>query len=308
MALHRWNTLTSLTQNLLDARGPKSPVDPWKPYHFLVEPEVSRFATLEDVATIFLTNRECPFRCVFCDLWKNTTDDSVPVGAIPAQIDFALSRMSSAKHIKLYNSGNFFDSKAIPVADWQNIASRVRRFSTVIVENHPKLCSDECGRFQDLCETQLEVAMGLESSHEPTLAVMNKQMTTADFARACESLSRQNILIRTFVLLKPPNTSEQEGIERAIESVRFAFECGAGCVAVIPVRTGNGWLDKQLAEGQFQPPRLSSLHTVLKETLSWRRGRVFGDLWDAEQFADNPSLANEQIAEIRRMNTTQRLE
>ena len=27
-----------------------------------------------DVATLFLTNRECPFRCLMCDLWKNTLE------------------------------------------------------------------------------------------------------------------------------------------------------------------------------------------------------------------------------------------
>lgn len=309
--------MNSLTQEIVLARGLKNPVDPWKPYHFLLEPEVSRFGVLEDVATIFLTNRECPFRCVFCDLWKNTTDETVPLGAIPAQIDFALERMPTAqpspgrplaRHIKLYNSGNFFDPKAIPRSDWPEIAVRMKDFSTVIVENHPKLCSDDCGQFQELCETQLEVAMGLETSHEPTLVAMNKQMTTQDFAEACERLQRQNIQIRVFVLLKPPNTSEQEAIDRAIDSVRFALDCGAGCVAVIPVRAGNGWLDRQLALGQFQPPKLSSLEVVLRETLTWCRGRIFADLWDAERFADTPETAVGQILRLSRMNKTQQVD
>jgi len=66
------------------------------------------------VATIFLTNRECPWRCVMCDLWKNTLIDSVPLGAIPSQIDYALARLPAARQIKLYNSGSFFDTQAIP--------------------------------------------------------------------------------------------------------------------------------------------------------------------------------------------------
>lgn len=305
--------MNSLTQEVILARGAKNTVDPWKPYHFLVEPEVSRFGILEDVATVFLTNRECPFRCVFCDLWKNTTDLTVPPGAIPAQIDFALERMSAAqvwpaRHIKLYNSGNFFDPKAIPRSDWPEIASKVKSFSTVIVENHPKLCSHDCGQFQELCGTQLEIALGLETSHVPTLAAMNKQMTTQDFADACERLQHQNIQIRAFVLLKPPNTSEQEAIDRAIASVRFALDCGAGCVAVIPVRTGNGWMEGQLVSGQFLPPKLSSLEVVLRETLAWRRGRIFADLWDAERFADTPETAVGQILRLGRMNETQQVD
>ena len=81
---------------------------------------------VEDVATLFLTNRECPFRCLMCDLWRNTTDTRVPPGAIPQQIDYALARLPAARHIKLYNSGNFFDHQAIPPEDYAAIAERVR--------------------------------------------------------------------------------------------------------------------------------------------------------------------------------------
>ena len=95
-------------REIIAARPPKNAVDPRVPYAFLVEPERTAAGDVADIATIFLTNRECPFRCLFCDLWKNTTDSRVPVGAIPEQIDYALARLPSARQIKLYNSGNFF--------------------------------------------------------------------------------------------------------------------------------------------------------------------------------------------------------
>ena len=71
---------------------------------------------VEDVATL-LSNRECPFRCLMCDLWKNTTTDASPDGAVAAQIEYALARLPPALHVKLYNAGNFFDAQAIPPAD-----------------------------------------------------------------------------------------------------------------------------------------------------------------------------------------------
>ena len=82
-----------------------------RPYEFLVEPECGVDGTVEDVATIFLTNRECPYRCLMCDLWRNTTVESVPVGAIPRQIDYALERLPTAQHVKLYNSGELLRFK-----------------------------------------------------------------------------------------------------------------------------------------------------------------------------------------------------
>lgn len=292
-------------RSIIQARGARNDVDPWTPYHFLNEPEHSASGVVEDVSTIFLTNRECPFRCLMCDLWKNTITSTVPFGAIPAQIDYALSRLPPATHVKLYNSGNFFDAQAIPPADLPAIADRVRHFRTVIVENHPRLCDSRCSDFQSLLGTQLEVALGLETSHPPTLAKLNKQLTAKDFAQACDLLLKSQIRIRAFILLKPPWTTEEQGIERAIESVRFAFDCGVSCCAVIPVRPGNGIMDQLGKDGMFTPPRLSSLETVMQETLSWHRGRVFADLWDARQFADEPAKADLQIARLEIMNLTQ---
>ena len=292
-------------RSILAARGARNVVDPWRPYHFLNEPEYSAAGVVEDVSTIFLTNRECPFRCLMCDLWKNTTEETVPLGAIPGQIDFALSRLPPAKHVKLYNSGNFFDPKAIPNADLPEIADRVRHFQTVIVENHPRLCDARCGEFQQLLDTQLEIALGLETSHAPTLAKLNKQMTVEDFARSCELLLKSQIRMRAFVLLKPPWTSEEQGVERAIDSVRFAFDCGVSCCAVIPVRAGNGIMGQLGQQGLFTPPRLSSLELVMRECLSWKRGRVFADLWDARQFADEPAEADSQMARLETMNLHQ---
>ena len=99
---------------ILSRRGKKNKVNPFKPYAYFVEKEPTVSGSIEDTAVIFLTNSECPYRCMMCDLWKNTTDEPVPAGAIPRQIEWALSHLPPARHIKLYNSGSFFDKRAIP--------------------------------------------------------------------------------------------------------------------------------------------------------------------------------------------------
>ncbi len=272
-----------------------------------MEPEFAADGIVEDVATIFLTNRECPFHCLMCDLWKNTTNQRVPVGAIPTQIRDALETLPEAQHVKLYNSGNFFDAQAIPPEDYSAIAELVGGFKSVIVENHPRLCGKRCFEFQELCGTQLEIAMGLETSHEPTLAKLNKQMTVGDFATACDSLRQNDIRLRTFILLRPPETTEEEGIQRAIESVRFAFDCGVDCCAVIPTRAGNGIMEQLERSSLFTPPQLTSLEAVLQEAVAWKRGRVFADLWDVRQFAGCDICADARIKRLGEINLTQRL-
>ena len=105
------------SQWITSQRTGKNPIDPGKPYHFFVEKENITGISIDDVSTILLTNNECPIRCIMCDLWKNTTDEPLKPGDIPAQINYALSRLPSTKHLKLYNSGSFFDPRAIPIDD-----------------------------------------------------------------------------------------------------------------------------------------------------------------------------------------------
>jgi uncharacterized Fe-S cluster-containing MiaB family protein len=118
---------------IVEQRPARAALDPYRPYAFFVEEEYGASGAVEQIATVFVTNKECPWRCVMCDLWRNTLTETVPVGAIPAQIDYALAQMPAARAIKLYNSGSFFDPKAIPVEDHAAIAERVSGFERVIV-------------------------------------------------------------------------------------------------------------------------------------------------------------------------------
>lgn len=295
---------------LLDLRPEKNPVDPRRPYAYLVEPEYQPTGDIDDVAVVFLTNRECPFRCLMCDLWKNTTDFVVPQGAIPEQIDYVIARLPPTKHIKLYNSGNFFDPSAIPVSDYQAIADRLKPYTTVTVENHPALVGTRIAKFQQCLRdagssAKLEVAMGLETIHPMVLPLLNKQMTAESFRRACDALRELEVALRAFVLLRPPTLSEQEGLEWAYRSTEYAFDCGVQTVSIIPTRVGNGVMEQLQASGQFASPSLDSLESILEQTLAMNRGRVFVDLWDAETLFHDAPRAAARIERLRKMNLNQ---
>jgi radical SAM enzyme (TIGR01210 family) len=292
-------------RQILAARGSKTSVDSRQPYAFLVEPECSAGGHVEDVATLFLTNRECPYRCLMCDLWRHTTDTRVPSGAIPQQIDYALARLPAARHIKLYNSGNFFDHQAIPPEDYAAIADRVRAFETVIVENHPQLCGDGCLRFRDLLDGQLEIALGLETVHEQVLERLNKRMTLRDYERAVAFLRDHDIRVRTFILLRPPFLDEQQGVEWCLRSLQFAFDLGVACCAVIPTRAGNGILEQLAEQGHFASPGMSSMERVLEAGLRLQRGRVFMDLWDCERFYSCDRCGPPRRTRLHAMNLSQ---
>ena len=292
--------------DIVAARGSKEEVDPRRPYAFLLEREYIAPGRIEEVATVLLTNRECPFRCLMCDLWKHTTDAPVAVGDIPRQLDFALESLSAAQHVKLYNSGSFFDRKAIPAEDYGAIAERIGHFQTVVVENHPKLCGDNVLKFRDLLHGNLEVALGLETVHPDVLPRLNKQMTLDDFEDAVTFLRKNDINVRAFILLRPPFLDEYEGVKWALRSLKYAFDAGVQCCSVIPTRAGNGIMDHLERSGDFAPPSLRSIESVLEAGIELGRGRVFMDLWDLEKFSDCSACGPLRRTRLRQMNLVQR--
>ncbi len=295
------------TEWILSQRGSKNKIEFQRPYDFMVEKERRPNGRIEETAIVFLSNKECSFKCLMCDLWKNTSNDSVPPGAIPEQIEWALSRLPSARHIKLYNSGSFFDEKAIPHSEYESIAELVKPFETVIVESHPRLIGEKCLEFRDQISGKLEVAIGLETAHPEILARLNKQMTLEDFKRGVDFLKRNNINSRAFILLRPPFMTEEEGIFWAEKSIDFAFDCGVDSCTVIPVRAGNGAMEELMKSGEFEMPDLTSLEEVLEYGISLSRGLVFGDTWDLELFADCKTCFTDRHERIHKMNLTQKL-
>jgi archaeosine synthase beta-subunit len=292
---------------ILDRRPQRNQLDPTRPYAFFVEEEYSASGEVVSVATILLTNRECPWRCLMCDLWKNTLSETVPVGAIPHQIGFALQQLPQARQIKLYNSGSFFDRRAIPLEDHPQIAQLVRSFERVVVECHPSLVGEDCFRFNDLVEGSLEVAMGLETANPQILDKLNKRMTLGQFAAASERLRDRDIALRVFILVKPPFMREDEALEWACKSLDFAFDCGATAATLIPTRAGNGAIDQLAQNGYFSPPNPSTLEAAIEYGLAQRRGRVFADLWDTSQMAGCSHCFEVRIERLRGMNLQQRI-
>jgi archaeosine synthase beta-subunit len=274
----------------------------------LWEEEPDPTGALIPTAVVFLTNRECPFRCVMCDLWTNTLDVTVEPGQIPLQMRNALAALPNARQVKLYNAGSFFDPRAIPPEDDDEIAGVVEGFDRVIVEAHPAFLAgaygDRCLRVRDRLRGRLEVAIGLETANEDVLGRLNKRMTLDSFRRAADFLRREQIALRVFILLSPPFMPPADDVEWACRSIDEAVACGATACSIIPTRGGNGAMEA--LGGEFVPPRLRDLESVIEYGLSLDSARVFADLWDIERFF-TCECSPARAARLRTMNREQRV-
>ncbi len=274
-------------------------VDPWKPHGTVVEEERG-----ERAVTVFLAGAECPFTCSFCDLWRWTLDGPTPRGALPVQLGRALEGLHRPlpERLKLYNASNFFDHRAVPPEDLPRVAALAAPFRAVTVESHASMIGADVLAFQGLLSGKLEVAIGLETIHPVALSHLNKRLELARFDRAADFLGAHDIGLRVFVLLGAPYVPAAAAIEWTVRTVEYAAARGAARIAVIPVRGGNGELERLQALGEFVPPTLAQLERALEQCLPIRSAVVTADVWDIDQLSGCESCRPQRVARIQAMN------
>jgi radical SAM enzyme (TIGR01210 family) len=278
----------------------------------LVEEERRPGGIIERALTIFLAGSECPFTCSFCDLWRWTIDGPTPAGGLPRQIADALQSIDEPRptRLKLYNASNFFDRRAVPAGDVPDIAALAAPFAGVTVESHANTIGPLTLEFAGQIAGRLEVAVGLETIHPVAAGHLNKRLELARFDHAAGFLADNDIDLRVFVLLGAPYVPEDESVEWTVRTAVYAAQRGASVVSIIPVRGGNGEIERLEALGHFVPPTLGQLEQALDRCIAGAgeegsAAAVFtADLWDVDRLPACPDCRAQRIDRLRRLNVT----
>jgi hypothetical protein len=292
----------------------REPPAPWRPVDVLEEDERDTDGRLRRWLTVFLAGAECPFGCVFCDLWRHTLDGPTPPGALPAQVRLARGGHPGPFHgLKLYNASNLFEPRAAPPRDDTALAGAVAGVRTVVAECHPRLVGGRCLAFAGLLAdrgVRLEVAMGLETVHPEALPRLGKAMDLPLFDRACDTLLAAGCGVRAFVLVGAPFVPPQDSVDWAVRSAAHALARGATHVSLIPVRGGTPEMAALAAAGCWTPPTLADLDAALDRSLAAAPPGtvVTADLWDLDRFARCAECFDDRRARLERLNRTGRAE
>ena len=111
-----------------------------------------------------------------------------------------------------------------------------------------------------------------------------------------------------FVLLGAPYVPPKASVEWTVRSAQYAARLGAGVVSIVPVRGGNGELERLAALGHFTPPTLTELELALAACMGWEKTVVTADLWDAERLPGCAGCHEMRVDRLRRLNLTGRNE
>ena len=291
-------------------RPPKLRVDPYTAHGSLIEEERRPDGKSEHALTVFLAGAECAFTCSFCDLWRGTIDGPTPPGALTRQLEVVLRTLVGPvpDRLKVYNASNFFDQRAVPQEDVAGIATLAAPFEAVTVESHASTIGSRTLAFALKIPGRLEVAMGLETIHPVAAAELNKRLDLAQFDRAARFLVENGIELRVFVLLGVPYVPVEESVAWTVRAVEYAAERGASVVSIIPVRGGNGEIERLQALGDFVPPTLSQLEGALDLSLRLTGTVVTADLWDVDRLSSCERCRGDRIDRLRRLNASGRAE
>jgi hypothetical protein len=104
--------------------------------------------------------------------------------------------------------------------------------------------------------------------------------------------------LRVFVLLGAPFVPHEESVDWAVRAVEFAARSGAAVVSIIPVRGGNGEMERLAQLGHFTPPTLTQLEEALDRCVALTDTVVTADLWDVQRL---PACDDCRVARTERL-------
>ncbi|GAC1452708.1 MAG: Fe-S oxidoreductase [Gemmatimonadaceae bacterium] len=287
-------------------------MDPYTVHGSLVEEERRPGGIIERALTVFLAGAECSFTCSFCDLWRWTIHGPTPSGALTKQLTDVLEaiddRAPRPERLKLYNASNFFDRRAVPAEDLPAIAALAAPFTGVTVESHANTIGPATLEFGRRITGCLEVAIGLETIHPIASTQLNKRLDLARFDTAARFLTDNGMHLRVFALLGAPYIPLAESVEWTVRTVEYAAQRGASVVSIIPVRGGNGEMERLTALGHVTPPALVDLEATLDHCLQFVPTVVTADLWDTDRLSACADCRSRRLDRLRRINVTGRAE
>jgi len=262
---------------------PNAPADVSKPAHIDIREEHFRGENVKRAVVFLLSNgcewalRSSAHGCTMCGhIAKQTrTAEPISAGSFVTQFTNAFSTVDfhDIPVLNIFNNGSFFNDHEIPTEARRAILRKINETKSIkklLVECRPEYITQDVIRETAaiISDKELEIAIGLETADDVHRKIaVNKGFTMRQFTEAANTITGNNVSLRTYVLLKPPFLSEAEAISDAVESIKTAFSLGARTVSLEAVTVQKYTLVDYLNEnGLYRVPWLWSMIEVVKQT------------------------------------------
>ncbi len=220
-----------------------------------------------DAGVIILPSTGCRHAmCIMCGYIYDCPRE-IKQEEIFAEFKRALENLGNIEYLKIFTSGSFLDRREIEHETIKKIINEINRknIKRVQIESRPEfITEDNIEIFKDL-KAELEIGIGLETANDSIRNnIINKGFSFKDFKDAVKICKKNEILVKAYLLLKPPLLTEKEAIDDVKYSIR-KIEKLVDRISINPVNIQKGTLVEVLwRKREYRPPWLWSVVEVLK--------------------------------------------
>ena len=228
---------------------------------------------------IILKTRGCTWAlaggCTMCgyaneSAWTKVTEDQ-----LVAQFARAWTKYAGEELVKIYTSGSFLDRFEVMPGAQRRILATIGKAdpatgrkapSKVAFESLPGFVTDEAFQALEGLVERLEVGIGVESSNLRVLRdSINKGHGFETFPRAAAVCRRHGVLVKAYLMAKPPFLKESDALQDATATIIAAAPHSA-MVSLNPTNIqANTLVDALYRRGSYRPPWLWTLVKALHD-------------------------------------------
>ncbi|MCM2464928.1 TIGR01210 family radical SAM protein [Methanoculleus sp. CWC-02] len=229
---------------------------------------------------IFLRSTGCEWvektgGCTMCGFYCATSRGrEVSAEEYIAQFEHVMNAVDLGDYpiVSIYNDGNIFNEKEMPVAAIEKICSYIdgyRNIRKVVVESRIDYSPDEhvAKMKKALNGRQLEVAFGFESANSQVMNLcINKGFSANNFDHFHSRMQGMGVLTKPLLLVKPPFLTEGEAIDDILRTVAYCVSRGIAYVDLEVTTVEKNTVVHELWKNNlYRPPWLWSLVDLLQQ-------------------------------------------
>lgn len=217
--------------------------------------------------------------CTMCSYISDCSLEPIEPSKVIELFEREISKYKIKKPtaIKLFASGSFLNPEEVPIAARDEILkslSENEAITEIVVESRPEYVDENILReiMKILKDKIFEISIGLEAEDDEIReGRINKGFTKEDFEKAIttiKSLKKEyNIKSKAYILVKPILTSEEEAINEAIATARYAENVGVDRISFCPATIHKGTTVERLwRNGAYEPPWIWSVIEIINTT------------------------------------------
>ncbi len=263
--------ITELSKNLKKDFRPKK-TDFKKPVKCWTEKDIIDKKIVNTFVIIFKT-RGCSWAlkagCSMCGYFNDSTFENISDEDIFSQYKKAMERYNDEPFVKIFNSGSFLDDSEISEKVRKKILNDLyNKVEKVSFESRPEYITEKTiNETKKLFQNKIEIGIGLETADDYIRKnIINKGFTYKTFEKSVDLLQKNNIDVKTYVLIKPPFLTERESVDDAINTVKKIKDI-ANVISFNPCNVQRRTVVEYLwRRGKYRPPWIFSVVEILKES------------------------------------------